>query len=237
MDYTIIIMILVAVALVLIMWYYSSDYYTDGIKVNLSSTEDKLVAGWYNEQKISVEMINDVSNEVLASMILSELYNVDAESDTLVFGTDLATKYHKLTGKRLVTGDTLFNLRDSLALSLDIAIVRNIQVRKALQAEDCDLTQLRAIIHNRLHEQAVPYLKKVLEHRWGKLTELEDNRIINNSGSYVHVRSDTEEILHNVVGHYEAGVVRLNLLCSEREFGLLLKRWRRYTKSLLPQTS
>lgn len=235
MDYTLLAMVLIAIGLVLIMWYYSSDHYTDGIKVDLSGSEDKLVADWYSKQGVDVE-IEEISDEILASMILSELYDVDAEPHTLVFGENLGPKYAKLTGKQLVLNTTLFNLRDLLALPYDIAIIRNGKVRAALLDQSCDLTQLRTVIHNRWHEQVTPYLKKVLEHRWNKLMELGDERFINNSGSYVLVRSDKEQVLHNIIGHRINDVIRLNLLCSDHEFGLLLKRWRRYMKNLLPQT-
>ena len=216
------------------MWYCSSNYRTDAIKVDLSGSEDKLLSDWYSEQNKDVTDLPVVesSPEILACTVLSRLYNVDVEPAVLALGNNLDVEYQKLTGRHLVAGETLFALRDTLGLSLDIAVVRSSKVRRALASSTCDLTQLQSIIDNKLFEQAAPYLKKVLDHRWTKLLELEDSRIINNSGSYVYVRGDSEHVLHNVIGHQSNDIVRLNLLCSEHEFDLLLKRWRRYMKQV-----
>lgn len=239
MDYRLLLMIVIALLLVGVMWYMSSSNYTDRIKVILEDKESKLLNDWF-KRELSIDITttdNSVDTELIqqaqaaAISLLKVLHDVDI--DNVIVGSNLHEKYRQLTGKNLVPNRTLFNLRDILGLSLEIGIV-NPTLHDELNKEKFDKQQLQllvAIVDHKAYDILLPYVKKVLDHRWTKLLELQDDRITNSNGSYLYLRSDNEEILPNVTGLSTSNnEVRINLLCSEYEFDLLLKRWCLYMK-------
>ena len=235
MDYRLLLMVVIALLLVGVMWYMSSSSYTDRIKVNLEDKEPKLLNDWFKrELSIDITTDNSVDTELVqqaqiaAVSLLKVLHDVDIDIDSIIVGSNLDGKYCQLTGKNLVPNRTLFNLRDILGLSLEIGIV-NPTLHDKFTKEKFDKQQLQlliAIVDHKAYDVLLPYVKKVLGHRWNKLLELQDDRIINSSGSYLYLSSDDEEILPNVTGLLTSNNdVRINLLCLEYEFDLLLKRW------------
>ena len=239
-------MIVVVLLLIGIMWYISSSYYTDNIKVNIADTDAKLLNDWFTHElhcssELSTEFNTDANlsaqTQIAAATLLKVLYDVNIDATNIIVGLNIDKKYYKLTGKNLVPNRTLFDLRDVLGLSLQICIVNARLYQKLTQDHNSQVNehQLRlliAIIEDKAYDLVLSYIKKVLDHRWNKLQELQDERIINNSGSYLYLRSDNEQILPNITGLLlSKEQVRINLLCTEYEFDLLLKRWRVYMKN------
>lgn len=247
MDYRLLLMVVITLVLIGVMWYISSSSYTDRIKVNLGDTEPKLLSDWFKHELninnttdsavVDTELIQQ--GQIAACSLLKVLHDVDIDVDSIFIGTDVQDNYHQITGKSFTLNRTLFNLRDILGLTMQICTVNpklhdelnKEQISSNHQVSAQQLRLLIAIVDHKAYDVILPYIKKVLDHRWNKLLELQDDRIINSSGSYLYLRSDNEEILPNVVGSLISNdEVRINLLCSEYEFDVLLKRWRTYMR-------
>ena len=228
-------MIIVALLLIVMMWYITSSRYTNTITVDVSGTEAKVVSDWYNRELVlSTEIITeDPVNRIkeVASQLLREVYDIEiSNSSSIIVGTTLNEQYYQLTNKILVLGRTVFDLREILGIPLQIALIDPRWHSSLLDMNDDNLSLLIAIVEQKAHTLVQPYLAKLLEQRWTQLQELQDPRILNNSGTYVLVQSNTAEILPNTFGLLMGNKVRLNLLCPQREFNLILQRWRAHAK-------
>lgn len=243
MTYFIIIAILLAVLAVLYVWYITRGLNSidDNAFIPLETDEDKLLVHWYkaNIHPIYDFNINDVE---IATKYLQRIYNIEIDPGLLIVGNNLSSHYHELTRKSLSNKydpniDCIFDLRSSLAMTGEIAIVHDEHIRRKLQSKSkVDFTDIGIIMNNDLDGIAHEYITNVLKFRWDKIKEMNDPNVLNERGSYLYYRLQNHEqqgpttildkITALVIPIENGSIARINLLCSNYEFEALIYRWK-----------
>lgn len=246
MSYFLIAAILLAVFAVLYVWYVTRGLNSidDNAFIPLETDEDKLLVHWYkaNIQPVYDFNVNDIE---IAAKYLQRIYDIEIDAGLLVVGDNLAVHYRELTRRSLSdkyepNTDCLFDLRSSLAMPGQIAIIHDKRIRHRLQSKTkVDFTDIGVIMNNDLDKTAHEYITSVLKFRWDKIKEMNDPNVLNDKGSYLYYRLQNndqqglttilDKITALVVPTENGSVGRINLLCSNYEFEALIYRWKRLT--------
>lgn len=220
MSAVLISLILIALVVTFVFWYFTRDYRSipDDRIINLATDEDRILGPWYQHHlKPSIEI--SPSDHEIAAQLLDRLYGLKIEPSLLVIGEDL-TKFTNLS-------EQIFDLRRVIGKSGQIAIINNERVRKRVRRSiNYDTSSFKAIMDQDLDTIAKNYLEANLKYRWDKINQVPDLNIVNNEGSYLYLRQHS---IPNIETKEENGIHRINLLCTDLEFETLIQRW---TKSL-----
>lgn len=225
MDYFLIMLIVVAFLCILYVWYISKsiNYYPDDKILDLSTDEDKLLSKWY-ESNIQIIYEYGINIQELAAEYLNNVYDLKVDPTLIVIGNDLFSQYRTLTNKEL-SKDSIFDLRSSLGFPGEIAIIKNEKIRNMLiKNNNYDIKTLYEIVKSGVAKNAHNTLKEILNHRWNKITETLG---IEGSGSYLYLQNENitdGEIFPGVISKNTEQGFRINLLCSDLEFNIFLKR-------------
>lgn len=223
-------LIIVAIIAVAYVWYsvYCYNHIPDNTLLILDGEQNKIFDIW-DKPQVTDTFNLDISHEQIAAKLLSRLYNIDLDPELLTIGENIHNEYTRLTGEKLPPGpvdegNCLFNLRDIIGASGEIAIIHDSQVRQDIYRDiNYDAAKIDAIITQQLDLPARDYLRDILKYRWGKLTQVGYSNLINDQGSYAYVRNI--EIPNVQMAEIDGGK-RINLLCSDPEFEALIKRWK-----------
>lgn len=237
-EYFLVVTILLLISAIIYVWYVSIPYryISDDDPLILNTEEDRLVSNWY-AQNIKHNINFDIDDIDTAHKLLQRLVNKDIDRNDIVIGFDLNSKYYNLTRKTL---KEVYDLRSMIGKPGEIAIIDDPKIRSRLQNHDIDFSEIKQIIDSDLDIIAYEYFQKVLKYRWDKLLELQDNNLINSSGSYAYIKHDVQSsddnivLFDNVIAYnFKPGVARINLLCKDIEFETLLTRWQKSKETLL----
>lgn len=206
--------ILLGIAIVIYLWYlYSSiKRINDNDVLSLNSDIDMILTPWFISQtknKRYGSQLNLEQFEDLPSMLLKQLFNIDGKDKAQII------KYNG--GK--------YNLRDIIGINAEIVLNENYNDESIF-----DTSLIKDIVDENLIDIGKEYLEKVLAHRWEKINNLNDPNVINNSGSYLYLK---ECNIPNVISEKTNQGYRINLLCSDLEFGALIKRWEAFVPILM----
>lgn len=218
MDYFIIALIIVAFLSIIYVWYLSKsiNYYPEDQILDLSTDDDKLLSNWY-ATNLHIMYEYGVNELELASTYLHNVYDLEIDQDLLVVGNDIGQQYNALTNKELPK-DCLFDLRSSLGISGEIAIIKNKGIRNRLRRNNnYDFKMLYEIVKSNVDKNAHIALQEILKYRWTKITEVLG---LEGAGSYLYL----PEEIPNVNSLKINNMYRTNLLCSDLEFNTFLKR-------------
>lgn len=228
MDYFIIILIIVALLSILYVWYISKSInnYPDDKILDLSTDEDKILSNWYSDNlKIIYEY--GINEEDIAVEYLHNVYNLEVDPKSIVIGNNIYSQYMKITGKELPK-DSIFDLRSSLGIPGEIAIITNNKIRnKLIRTNNYDIKMLYEIVKSGVDKNAHLVLQEILKYRWTKIKETLN---LEGSGSYLYLQSEnipdtsTFEVFPGVVSSVTDNSFRINLLCTDLEFNTFLKR-------------
>jgi hypothetical protein len=233
MSWLLVSLFIVAFVVALAFWYYTRDYRSipDDRILDLSTDEDRILDRWYSYHiKPSIDFDPNVGD--IAARFLERIYQIQVDPKLLVIGKDLDSEYFRLTrrhlrksGKLEPNVDQIFDLRQIIGKSIQIAIIHDRRDRDKLNKYHFDdNSNLKAIMDQELDLIARDYLNEVLKYRWEKILELNDPHLMNLEGTYVYLRKC--QIL-NVQTKEENAVHRINLLCTDIEFETLIQRWRK----------
>lgn len=218
MSEVLLFMFIAVVVIVTIIWYLSKPYryMPDSEILDLSDSKDELVLPWITKKEIS----NSEMEELLLKALKIDTTNV-------VYGHNLRSLYNKLTGKVLRTNKTWFDLRTLTSFPAELAVVDDSNVAFSMRKKfkDLDLKDLTYIMAVDPELTVTNYLKQILDSRWETIRGLNDTKVINNNGTYLYYKTDTDTIFGNVKGSLTSEGLRLNLLCSNLQFKTLISRW------------
>lgn len=212
-------MFIMACVLIVIVWYISKSYryIPDSELLDLSSEEDLLVLPWINKIELTG---SDMEERLLKALHI--------ESNNIVFGKDLKTTYQKLTGNILRNNRSWFDLRLLTGFPGELAIIENDRIALQMRAmnSNMDLKNLTYIVAVDPELTVTNHIKQILDSRWETIISLNDPNVLNNSGTYLYYKSDTDTVFNNVQGLTTDKGLRINLLCSNLQFNTLIARWK-----------
>jgi hypothetical protein len=225
-------MIIIACLSILYVWYATSNHNNIlATKILSLETEDNpIISKWY-EMHITHILDFNVDENAIASRFIKRIYNVDVAPNLLVIGPNISGSYAELTGRAISTKvtndhDSVIDLRPYIGSPCEIAIIRDDALRKRLTTiyKNYDLTALNDIMNNNLDILSSEYVNKVLESRWHDIASINDDCVINNSGSYLYLR---ECPVSNVLAAQTKYGYRINLLCTDSDWEQFMSRWRK----------
>ncbi len=249
------ILLLLLVAILVICFCYwkikSMQRTLENSVLKLDTSENKLFDHWYQQMLINHKTNFDIRPESVAALFLEKVYNININPKMLVIGRDLhgqykqivknsknaknakitECEYGRMPSAHELENDCIFSIRDVLGKDGEIMIVHDERVKTQLQmVSDYDLEYLNNIhgilSTDDIYRRGQDHLKKVLDFRWEKILELGDSRVLNSSGSYMYL---SDIIIHDLytAEHTvdDSTTYRVNLLCTDEEFGLLMRRW------------
>lgn len=233
MSYYLVISIVVAIIAVVYMWYMTRGINSipDTTILMLNTTDNYLLADWYKHYTKPSFAFNTNECEV-AARLLERLYDIQVNPNLIVIGNDLASKYNTLTHRHLsvdVTNtnvDTIYDIRSAVGVNTEISLIHNHRLRNELRriTSSDSFNEIYPIVESELEIIARDYLKQVMKYRWDKIMELNDNRVINNNGTFLYMR---ECNIPNIETTITSIGIRINLLCTNLEFETLIQRWTR----------
>lgn len=224
MFYYLVFLVLVSVISVILMWKLSKNKNLLPIDeiLQLSTSDNYLLYDWYKNLEGTQELYED--DNVIAARLIENLYGIKICPDFIVIGNNIKIKYYKLTGRKLVPGETFFDIRSAVGLEGEICVIKNVEVRNILQKNaevDC-MDEIRKLVGNNLDKVVRDYLENILRYRWNKILELNDSNVLNDEGSYLYVKSFPGENVETKETPYGR---RINLLCKDKEFETMISRW------------
>ena len=242
MSYFLLVSILIAAIAIIYVWYASRglNSISDDVILALDTDEDKILSQWYQTQ-IKPTFDFQTNDTEVAVKYLKRLYDLDVDPNSIVVGSSLNAQYRKLTQRRLATqytagADCLFDLRSTIGIPGEIAVVMDPRIRTTLfRNNTTDASMFTAIINNELDITARDYLHELLNQRWERIRQLNDPNVINSGGSYLYLNITRETVsgstsvlvFDNVTGLITEDGARINLLCSNLEFETLIARWKK----------
>lgn len=242
---------------ILYVWYVTRglNSVADDAIIPLQTNEDKQLQNWYKSSIVpSIDLTIDELE--IAAKYLQRVYKLEISPDLLVVGNNLQLQYYELTKdhdpikaflpyKYEPDKDCVFDLRSSLARPGEIAIIHDDKLRQKLrQQNNVNLDDIALIMNSELDEIAHNYLTNMLNFRWEQINSLQDPNVLNNGGSYLYYRlpegkpensSNNDEVttildkvavLNSRADELPLG--RMNLLCNNYEFEVLMIRWKKY---------
>jgi len=215
-------LIIVALLSILYVWYMSKtiNNYPDDKILDLSNNNDSILSKWY-ESTIQIIYQYDNDESEIAAEYLHNVYDLEVDPKLIVIGENLNSQYKKLTRKELPK-NCIFDLRSSLGIPGEIAIINNDKIRNILiRNNNYDIKLLYEIVKSKVDKIAHDALQEILKYRWSQITETLD---IKGFGSYLYLENDTEEIFPGVLSKITEEGCRINLLCTDLEFNTFLKR-------------
>lgn len=220
-------LLVVAAIIILYVWYTSKKYryIAPDVVLELDSTDNRLLAAWYQERSGYVSDPQDIYE--LASTLLLQVLEIEVPPQQLVIGHNLANSKADTDSKSSGITQHIY-LRELVGLSGEIAIVPDARACEALRrkhAGECE--DMHDLLHNIIHQKmAVPvarYLRDTMQERWSKIAALHDKTILNTTGTYLYLDNAS---IPGVLSHaMPTGTQRFNLLCTALEFTTLLNRW------------
>lgn len=236
LDNFLIISMIISLIIIFIVYYLSKKEHAEKLsrKINLSTLDNEL------SNEYSTKLVHDytfnMSNDSIARILLQSLFtNIDTTN--IIIGENLNQQYYNITEMNLpivYTTDSLIydeyiiDLRSIIGYSGEIAIISNELVREQLKRNNnLDLSIVNSYINSGIHKQISDYIQSTLKHRWKLINKLNDSRIMNSSGSYLYYNNDdTNIIFNNVEGLLTERGIRINLLCSDENFDILMRNWK-----------
>lgn len=216
---------ILALVVVVIGYNYSRkmESYSDNVLIDLSTNENKLLDDWYKDElSRDSKTFDEIEQFKLAQLLLEKHFNIKEDENNLIISNDISSKYPTLK---------TYKLRDVIGRNVEISIIKNQKIRERLLSEfSFDDEKLSDVYRLSLDDLAKDFLTKVLNKRWDSIKNLENENVINDSGSYLYLKND-ENL--NVKTKPEKRKFRVNLLCPEREFRALISRLKIENSSLL----
>ena len=234
MSYYLVISFAVALIAVIYIWWVTRGLGTisDDTILLLNTTDNYLFAEWYKHH-IKPSFDFNINEYEIAARLLHSLYDIEVDPNLIVIGNDIASQYHKLTRKYLPS-DSIYDIRSAIGINTEIALIYDDRLRSILRRNNNldSFNDIPPIIETKLEIVAKKYLSQILKYRWNKIIELGDDRVINNSGTFLYM---TACDIPNVETALTPIGFRLNLLCGNLEFETLISRWKFILEShLLP---
>lgn len=260
-------LIIFTIVLILIAWLYSKylSYYNSNKVLSLESDDDELLTDWYKSNIKPIYTV-ELNNTIIAAKYISQIYNIDIDPSLLVVGQNLSDKFINIISSNnfntkdqklfmssnindissiIKDNNILFDIRSSLGINCDIAIIHNSNLRNKLQKDSLyDLYTLDSILETN-HALAVhKYLSNELNARWDVISSINLPNILNNNGSFVYLKVDPNfysdkyyntviTIFDNIQATMTPKGARINLLCSHNNFKLLMTRLSQYNIPLM----
>ena len=241
MSYYLFITLAIAIIAILYVWYMTRGINSipDATTLLLNTTDNYLLADWYKHY-LKPSLVFDVNENEVAVRLLQRLYNIQVDQNLIVTGNNIGSQYHTLTNRQIsndVTNtniDTIYDIRSAIGVNTDIALIHNERLRNTLRRNNTSdfSSEILPIMESELEIVAKDYLDQVLKYRWGKIIELNDDRVTNNNDSKIAMGLyDTFLYLRECnIPNIESATTpmgfRINLLCGDLEFETLIKRWK-----------
>lgn len=217
--------ILVSLLTVLYVWYKTNQMRSVE-HLFLDTDEDKLLSKWFDSH-IKPEYHFDLDEKKVASDFLEKIYGIEVDPKFIIVGKDLITQHPTLSPKYKFGKDCIFYLRDVLGIDTEIAIIYDKVRRESMSYGKFDSQKINDIVAYGVGVKAKEFLENLLSTRWNIIDKLEDSNVINSKGSYLYIKSETKELFGNtVIGAVTPFGIRINLLCTDFEFDMLIKRWK-----------
>jgi len=240
MSYYLIGTVIIALFLILYVWYVTRYTHSieDDKELSLEDDDDRILTHWY-EMNIKQTFDFNVCDNIIASKYIVRNYNIEINPNIIIVGNNLDDQYYTIIGKRLESNyrdgiDCIFDIRSRTGKNVEFAIIHDETIRRELENRNkSDLTELNLIIESDLDIIAGQYLDEILKYRWEQILQLNHPNVLNDSGSflYLHIDGDTPEVV-NIMGNIKALMTtkgaRINLLCSNYEFEALIHRLKQY---------
>lgn len=231
MDYFLIMLFMICIVAIIFFWHVShkSKYLPENEQLFLNTNQDKLASEWYKHNiKHSVDL--NVDDYAIACKFLKRIYDIDADPNTIVIGNNLQSQYQQLTGSML-DNKSFFDIRATVGKDGEIAIINDNSIVKTLRRNNSlDLTDVSNIMDSDLDGIAKDFFTLVLDNRWDRISQLNDQNVLNRGGSYLYYDSSSSDdnvvVFGNVVANNTNQGARINLLCNDIEFETLMNRWK-----------
>lgn len=228
MDYYLLVLVIISVLVVVFVWLVTKNYHGvhDSQMLNLDGDDDRLLKPHFDQQ-VPIGKSSSADDYEIAAKYLARVYTLNIKPTQIVLGTNIRDDYYKLTGRDIssiyrVGRDTVFDLRSSLGISGEIAIIHDKRLIKRLDT-GLDMSRVNDIIEANFDIAAKEILDKTLAARADILKTLLPDVIIDNSYAYLR-QYDNLVNYRNVVGKLTEYGVRWNLLMSIPEFDALVYR-------------
>jgi len=251
MNYYLIISFVISIIAIIYIWYITRNisFISDNELLPLNTTSNSLLSNWY--KKYAKPSFTFFIDEYLtASTLLKRLYNLEIDPNIILIGENLSSQYYNITRQHLLpfSSDTsysphlnyLFDIRSSIGLNYDIAIIHNPRILSLLRRTNTiDLSETISILDNELEVIAKNYLSQILKYRWDKINSIPDTNILNTTGSFLYLRHCNIANIETISTPFG---FRINLLCSDLEFETFINRWKKslpsfVLPSVLPEPS
>lgn len=224
-------LLIIALIAIVYVWYVTrgSNIIDDNQELKLDTDEDKMLGSWY--QNINKSSLNfGVDDREIAATFIERIYNRKVDYEDIVIGTNLEEQYYGITGNK-IEQENYVDVRSLIGKPWEFIIVPDKRIRAQFMVETIDLNDLNDIMLAKAEQGAREYVTDLLNNRWRMITTLNNDNIVNDSGSYLYLKTDTNELItkQNIVAKRTAKGERINLLCDNWEFETLMKRLQRNT--------
>ena len=227
-------MILILVIIILIsiayVWWVTrySNIISDDQELKLHTEEDKMLGNWY--QNLNKSPLNfGMDDREIATAFIERIYNRKVDYEHIIIGTNLEKQYYKITGKE-IEKENYIDVRSLIGKPWEFIIVPDRKVRAQIVVEIVDLNELNDIMIAKAEQGAWEYITDLLDNRWKMIDALNDEDVLNSSGSYLYLKTDSNEdeviVKQNIRAKGTSKGARINLLCDNWEFETLMKRLR-----------
>lgn len=202
----------VSVLAVLYVWHVTNKM--KSVKhLDLSQSTDKVVEPWLKKNVTTWSLETD--EKKVAAKYLEKVHNLTVDPKTVIFGKDLLVKVPTL--------ERVFYVRDSFGIDLEIAVASGVKT------DDIDFNWqfFNSVLDSESCGRVLEFLTSLLKKRWEMIKALQDPRVLNESGSFLFLKTKDTEIFNNsVLASATPFGARINLLCNDFEFDMLMKRWK-----------
>lgn len=218
--------VLVSLLTILYVWYVTNKM-RSVTHLHLDTDEDKILSKWF-DSNIKPGYQFDLDDHKVASMYLQNIYDIKVNDRLIVTGKNLLNQHPKLSRQYSPKKDCIFYMRDVLGIDIEIAIIHDKYKRDSICQEGFDYHRVYNIISCDAGIKSRDFLQNTLKNRWNAIEKLEDPTVINSFGSYLYIKSEEKELFNDsVLGAITPFGTRVNLLCTDLEFDILIKRWKK----------
>lgn len=229
--YVLIITIIIAV---IIVWYISSNIKekSDNAELELNTDEDKILQQWFEDNK-KLSFNIDLTNEEIIAKLIKRIYDFDIDPRNLIIGTNLEQEYYNITKNKIQTKisdkkDCILYLRSIIGINYEVCIINSsnnlFNKLSSKVSDDINLNFLNDIIDSNLEKTAYDHIRKVLNIRWERISEINNNNILERSSNDSFLYLNPKHDIPNLITDSTVKGDKVNLLCNNIEFEGLIYR-------------
>lgn len=179
----------------------------------------------------------NISNSEIASRFIRLYCGEVINSKFIVVGVNIHRDYYCIkswnSNKNVdVKNDLVINLRDLIGIKATIVVVYDNNIRSILQrcCRYVNLQLLYNIIMSDKLQQTIIFFRKTLEKRWQLIKDCNNKKVNNEYGGYMYYSGSLEGVVGRPLEWedktYIVNITRINLLCNEDKFQILLRNLR-----------